>query len=180
MAELVSARYATALFDVAVEGNKKKELMEELKHINFLFEENKSFMEINKSPVISNSEKKELIKNIFEDKISDYMYNFLRVLVDKNRVSYISGILNEFKKLYNDSENIAEAIAITAIKLSDEKLEKLKVNLSKITNKTIILENQVDEDVIGGMLIKIGEQELDGTLKKRLNEIKENLREIKA
>ncbi len=180
MAELVSARYATALFDVAVEGNKKKELMEELNNINFLFEENKSFMEIYKSPVISNSEKKDLIKKIFEGKVSDYMYNFLRVLVDKNRVSYISGIFNEFKKLYNDSENIAEAIAITAIKLSDEKLEKLKANLCKITNKTIILENQVDKEVIGGMLIKIGEQELDGTLKKRLNEIKENLREIKA
>ncbi|MCT4585571.1 MAG: F0F1 ATP synthase subunit delta [Peptostreptococcaceae bacterium] len=180
MAELVSARYATALFDVAVEGNKKKELMEELNNINFLFEENKSFMEIYKSPVISNSEKKDLIKKIFEGKVSDYMYNFLSVLVDKNRVSYISGIFNEFKKLYNDSENIAEAIAITAIKLSDEKLEKLKANLCKITNKTIILENQVDKEVIGGMLIKIGEQELDGTLKKRLNEIKENLREIKA
>lgn len=180
MAELVSARYAKALFDVAIEGNKKNELMEELKHIKDLFKENKSFMEIYKSPVISNSEKKELIKTIFENKVSDYMYNFLRVLVDKNRISYIFGIFNEFKKLYNDSENISEAIAITAIKLSDKKLEKLKVNLSKVTNKTIILKNQVDKEVVGGMLIKIGEQEIDGTLKKRLNEIKENLREIKA
>jgi F-type H+-transporting ATPase subunit delta len=112
--------------------------------------------------------------------VNQQLLNFIKVLIDKDRVSVIELINVEFKKLSNEHKNTAEAIAVTAIPLTPDKMEALKEKLSKMTGKNIEITNVIDEEVIGGILVKIGNEEIDGTVKGRLGKLKEELHQIIA
>lgn len=180
MAELVASRYANALFDVGIEENKTDLFLQELKTMVQIFKDNSLLFEIYKSPTISKKEKKTLIDEAFLNRLSDQMLNFLKILIDKDRMEIFYGILNEFEILYKESKNIVEAVAVTAVKLDEIQMEKIKTRLSQMTGKNVILQNQIDDSILGGVLIKIGNEEIDGTIKGKLNRLREELAEIKA
>lgn len=180
MAELVAKRYASALFEVGNEENKLDIFVDELKNIVLIFDENKEFFNILKSPLISKKEKKELVETVYKDKISSEILNFLRILADKDRISVIKEIMKQYKDLLNEKNNVLYAVAVTAIPLKDEQMEALKDKLSKATGKTMEITNEIDENILGGILIRMGYEEIDGTVKTRLEKLKKELSQIIA
>ncbi|WFD10606.1 F0F1 ATP synthase subunit delta [Tepidibacter hydrothermalis] len=180
MAKLVASRYANALFEVGISEGTTASLNDDLKVIVDLFNENDDFLKILKAPLISKEEKKALVENIYQDKTSLEMMNFLKVLIDKDRIGIIDEIFIEFNALINESNNILEAVAITAVPMSQKDLNNLKAKLSESKGKNIILTNEVDESVIGGVLVKMGNEEIDGTIKTRLEKLKDQLSQIIA
>lgn len=180
MAELVAKRYATALFEVGVEDNLLDAFVEEFGAIIQIMNENNEFFNALKTPLIPKADKRELVENIFKGKIDGQLLNFMKVLIDKDRVNVVQQINFEFKKLANEHKNVEDAIAVTAIPLSPDKIEALKEKLSKLTGKNIELTNEIDKEVMGGILVKIGNEEIDGTVKGRLGRLKEELHQIIA
>jgi F-type H+-transporting ATPase subunit delta len=180
MAKLVASRYANALFEVGISEGTTAALNDELKVIVDLFNENEDFLKILKAPLISKEEKKALVEKIYQDKTSLEMMNFLKVLIDKDRIGIIDEIFIEFNALINESNNILEAVAITAVPMSEKDLNNLKLKLSEAKGKNIILKNEVDKSVIGGVLVKMGNEEIDGTIKTRLEKLKDQLSQIIA
>lgn len=180
MAELVAKRYANALFEVGVEDNLLDTFVDELGALIQIVKENKDFFDALRTPLIPKGDKRELLENVFKGKVNDQLLNFIKVLIDKDRVNVVEQINFEFKKLANEHKNVADAIAITAIPLTPEKIAELKEKLSKVTGKNIEITNEIDEEVIGGILVKIGNEELDGTVKGRLGKLKEELHQIIA
>ena len=180
MAELVAKRYASALFEVGVEDNTLDTFVEEFGALIGILKENGNFFNALKTPLIPKGEKKELLENVFKGKVNQQLLNFIKVLIDKDRVSVIELINVEFKKLSNEHKNTADAIAVTAIPLAPDKMEALKKQLSKITGKNVEITNVIDEEVMGGILVKIGNEEIDGTVKGRLGKLKEELHQIIA
>ncbi len=178
MAELVSRTYSQALFEVALENNKFDEYNEELKFIVSICKEQPEFYEILKTPKINISEKKKIIDEIFKEKISQELINFIKIILDKRRVKNLFSISKEFEEMVYEHKGIVKAKAITTIPLGKREIEKLQKKLSEITNKTVILENEIDKSLIGGVMIKLGDKVIDGTIKGKLEQLENSLTQI--
>jgi F-type H+-transporting ATPase subunit delta len=178
MINIIASRYAEALFQVGEESNSTEKLYNELKAVVDIIKENKEFENILKSPIVSKGDKKDLISNIFGSQIDKEMLNFMKILADKDRLSLIAGITEAFKASLNDKNNILEGIVITAVPMKGDELEGLQGKLSAKYNKTVILKNKVDESVLGGVLVRLGNEEIDGTVKNRLDKMKEQLSQV--
>lgn len=178
MAKLVSKTYSEALFEVALEENKVDMFLDEMNFVNETFKMHPEFFELFKTPLVKGDEKKKIIEEVFGDKISNEMNNFLKIIIDKRRGHFIDQIKWEYEKAVNKHKGIVRATAITAVPLSDKDKTILQNKLSTITGKTVKLSNEIDKTVIGGILIKIGDKVIDGTIKSRLEEMKESLSQI--
>ena len=178
MAKLVSKTYAEALFEVALEENKVDLFLDEINFVTETLKLHSELYELFKSPLIRVEEKKNIVKEVFSGKLSKEMNNFLKVIMDKRRGSSIEQIKWEYERIVNDHKGIVEAVAITAIPLADKEKIILQNKLTSLTEKTVKLTNEIDEKVVGGVLVKIGDKVIDGTIKGRLEEIKEGLSQI--
>lgn len=178
MAELVAKRYSSALFDVALEENRVDAFKEELLFITDCLREYSQLKEILASPLIQLHEKKDIVTQIFKDKVKPEILNFLYILMDKRRQSFLQEITSEFVALADASQNMLSATAITASPLKIEDLLVLQAKLSKSSGKNVHLTNQVNKDIIGGILIQMGDKVIDGTVKNRLGQLKEQLAQI--
>ncbi|MEG1311703.1 MAG: F0F1 ATP synthase subunit delta [Romboutsia sp.] len=178
MINVIASRYAEALFQVGEETNSTTELYNELNVVVEIIKSNKDFYNILKSPLVSKREKKELIENIFTDKISTSLNNFFKIIIDKDRISIIENIVKSYKTLLNEKNNIMEGIAISAVSMTNDEIKQLESKLSNKYNKNVTLENKVDETILGGVLVRLGNKEIDGTVKTRLANMKSQLSQV--
>ena len=178
MINVIADRYAQALFEVGEETQTTNELYQELSELVVILNENKDLYNFLKSPLIGREDKKNVMKNIFENQLSDNMNNFLKIVIDKDRMSAIENIKESYKNLLNDKNNILEGTVVTAVSLNEQEIKDLEKNLSIKYNKNVTLNNVVDETILGGVLVKLGNQEIDGTVKTRLAKIKKQLSQV--
>lgn len=178
MAELVSKTYSQALFEVAQEENKHDIFLEEMKFVVSTCNEYPKFYELLKTPKIGITEKKQILDDLFKNKISNEIINFIKIILDKRRVKNLFSIVKEFENMIYEHKGIVKAEAFTTIPLTDDEKQKLQDKLSQITSKSIELKNTIDESLIGGVLIKIGDKVIDGTIKSRLKELEDSLAQI--
>ena len=178
MINVVASRYAEALFQIGEDENLVDLLYSELKAVVDIFDENQEFFNIIKSPVISKREKIELIDNVFSKGLSSNSINFLKLLIEKNRISFIADIAMSYKERLNEKNNVIEGTVITAIPMNQDEIQELAKELSKKYNKNVTLENIVDKSILGGVLVRLGNEEIDGTVKTRLSKVKEQLSQV--
>lgn len=178
MAELIARRYAQALFEVAYEDNQHKKVEEELFQIVNIFESNPDFYELIRTPLITTQNKKQVLKDVFQGKISQELFNFCYILLDKTRETYIFDIAKQFKLMCDKVENSTEAVVITVVPMAQEDIANLENKLSAVSNKQVKLINEIDASIVGGILIKIGDKIIDGTIRNRLWNIKQQLTEM--
>lgn len=178
MMNIVANRYAEALFQIGEEENLTDMMYQELSDVVNLIKVNQDFFSVLKSPVISKKEKISLIDNIFENKININIKNFLKILIEQDRISFILDISDSYKELLNEKHNILEGFVISAIPMKKEEIKELEEKLSKKYNKNVTLENKVDKSILGGVLVRLGNEEIDGTVKTRLDKMKEQLSQV--
>ena len=178
MIDIIANRYAEALFELSEEENITKEIYNELNNVVDILKNNKDLDNVLKSPLVAKSEKVQLIETLFNTKINNNLKNFLKILVEKGRISSLKSIELTFKELLNDKHNIIEGTVISAIPLTDEKVKELEEKLSKKYNKNVTLENKVDESILGGVLVRLGNTQIDGSVKTRLDNIKDQLSQV--
>ena len=178
MINVVANRYAEALFQIGEEEKLTDKLYQELSEVVSLIKTNQDLFSILKSPVISKKEKISLIDNIFENKININIKNFLKILIEQNRISFIPDMAASYKELLNEKNNILEGFVISAIPMKKEEIKELEEKLSQKYNKNVTLENQVDKSILGGVLVRLGNEEIDGTVKNRLDKMKEQLSQV--
>lgn len=178
MINIIADRYAQALFEVGEETQTTSELYQELSELVDILNENKDLYNFLKSPLICREDKKNVMQNIFKNQLSDSMNNFLKVVIDKDRMSTIEYMKESYKSLLNEKNNILEGTAITAVKLTEKEIKDLEKNLSIKYNKNVTLNNIVDETILGGVLVKLGNEEIDGTVRTRLSKMKNQLSQV--
>ena len=171
MAKLVANRYASALFQAGMDLEKIKQFNEELDFIESVFSGEEKLLQILDHPKIRESEKRELIDSLFKERLSEEMINFLYILIDKRRQGYILEIVQEYRLLFNKHENIIKVVAITAVPMEDKAKDKLILVLKDKLKKTIELTNEIDKKLIGGVLLKVEDKLIDGTVKGQLESI---------
>ena len=178
MIDVIANRYAEALFQLSEEENITKEIYNELHDVVEVIKNNKELDNVLKSPLVAKNEKTQLIEALFNNKINNDLKNFLKILVEKGRISSLKSIELTFKELLNDKHNIIEGTVISAIALTERQVKELEEKLSKKYNKNVTLENEVDQSILGGVLVRLGNTQIDGSVKTRLNNIKDQLTQV--
>ena len=167
----IAKRYAEAVYGVAKEKDKVKEIYDMLNSLMELYINDSEFRNFMLHPLIENSEKKDFLGKIFTG-ADDITMNIIDYLVDKNRIEIIKYIVSEYLKLYYLENNEVEVTGIFSKELSKEQYDLLKSKLEKKVGKKIILYIKVDKDIIGGGIVKMGDQIIDGSIKRQIENIK--------
>ncbi|MBP1890632.1 F-type H+-transporting ATPase subunit delta [Clostridium moniliforme] len=172
MYEYLDRRYALALYKVAEEKNKVDEYLNDLREICKIIDDNQQIYEIIKSPQISTRQKKKIFKDLFKGRIDEELLSFLLILVEKGRILFLREKLNQMEKIHLEKENTVIAKVKSVIELTPEESKKLKENLEKKYNKTVILEHEIDKSILGGLYVRVGNDVIDGSIKSKLDEMR--------
>lgn len=167
--------YAQSLFEVAAEAGTLDEMYQELGAVAGIFRENPDFVRVLSSPAVTKKEKIGLISDIFDSRTDPLLSNFLKVLARNGRSACFEGIRMAFEQRYQKERNILAVTAVTAIELSPALRERLVTKLMGLTGKTVLLTEEVDPAVLGGVLLRYDSKEIDGTVKERLSGLKRQL-----
>jgi len=173
----ISKRYAKALLSLGQEDGKYVEYGNSLKEFAAFCADNPEFRKVISNPVFSEDDRKKVLNAVLEKSaFSDYVKNFLCLLLDKNRISGIQDVSANYTRLTDEISNIIRAEIVTARPLKDDVLKKLDGVLSRITAKTVKTKVEEDESLIGGLVVKIGDLVLDGSVRAQLEGLKESLK----
>ncbi len=172
MYEYLDRRYALALYQVGEEKGKVEEYLRDLREICDLVYNNPEFYEVIKHPQISTSKKKSTFVNIFKGKIDEELLSFLLLLIEKDRILYLKEKLNEMEKIHLERNNTLIAKVKSVIPLTEEQYNKLTENLQNKYDKKVVLQEEIDKSIIGGLYVRVGNDVIDGTVKSKLDEMK--------
>ena len=170
----VANRYAKSLLDVSMEQNKLEAIYNDIKGFKDTLD-NKDLMQLLKSPIINAVKKNSAFKALFDGKVDPLTMNFFKTVINKSRESALPEICDAFIDQYRAKNNIASAKVITAAKLSEEKINAIKSSLNQNSSAaTFEIEEEVDESLIGGFIIEMGDKRYDASVKHKLNKLRKS------
>lgn len=173
MYEYLDRRYALALYEVAEEKGKVSEYIEDLKEICDLIDNDKDFREVIKHPQINTKKKKEIFIHIFKGKVDEDLLSFLLILIEKDRILYLKEKLKQMENIDLERNNTLRGVIKTAVPLIPDELERLTDIFQKKYNKKILFKTKVDKNVLGGVYVRVGHDVIDGTVKSKIDEMKD-------
>ena len=172
----LAKNYALALIDNMNNKNlNTKEFLDELELINNTIKNSNDLFSVLVNPTITNEIKYEILEAIFQNKISIDNLNFLKILVENERIKDFSQIYYEFKFILNVKNNIQPVNIISAIELSNEQKSKIIEKLSNKLKKNILPDWTIDRSIIAGIVIKIYDNIIDMSLKNRIDRLSKSL-----
>ncbi|NEO88752.1 MAG: F0F1 ATP synthase subunit delta [Moorea sp. SIO3G5] len=165
--------YAEALLDLAKSDNELKgKLSEDVDTLLSLLKESPQLQEFLGSPVVKAEDKIGVLQQIAGDQLHPYTMNFLRILVDRGRIVFLEGICLKYQELLRELDQTVLAEVSSAIELSEAQQESVREKVKSLTGANQVeLETKIDPDVIGGVIIKVGSQIFDASLKGQLRRI---------
>ncbi len=180
MASIVSERYALSLYEVAKEAGKITQILDELRAVCKVFSENPDLMKVMQTPSIQLHEKKGLLQNVFEGRIDPFLLNFLMLITEKRRIGLLHEMATAYKQQHYFEEGVCEVQALTATPLDKKLFLKLKEKMSAVTGKKVVLETRVDPSILGGIVVKVDNKQIDTSVRTRLQELAQQLTQFIA
>lgn len=168
----LSNRYAKALFDFAQEKGQIEEVNRDLALIKETLKGNGEMQAVLNSPVIPPAKKHTLFASVFQSMISETTFLFLDVIIRKKREPALATICDEFVKFYNDFHHIKIVKLTSAMPLSADLVENIRAMLAEQTKQTILIEQVVQPDIIGGFRLKMDDNYLDASIIAKLNRLR--------
>ena len=179
MAKLVSKIYGDALFQLAMESQSIDEILSEIKSFQVILESNQDLVKLMNHPKIDKEEKRKVMETIFDGKIRKDIQGFLDLLIRKDRFGQIDAIFEYFIHQVKEYRNIGTAYVTSAVSLREDQKEEIRKKLIE-TSKYVEMEMiyQVDAQLIGGLVIRIGDRVVDSSVRTRINELSKELSKI--
>lgn len=172
---IVAYRYAKSLFDLATEKNVVNEVNDDMTLFKTVCDENRQFLVIMGNPIVRHHTKLGILKKTFEKNVHPVTFSIFNVLTKKNRENLIYSIAEEFDKLYNQQQGIQKVTITTVTPLTESQRTEFTKIVSEATGKKVVLEEKVNENLIGGYILSVGDTQIDTSVRKRLNELKLSL-----
>ncbi len=171
----IANRYARALFELADERNNIDAWQEQMKKVKQIFVQNKEYLAFFAHYRIADVEKKEVLKNVFSEKLDKEVLHFLLLLVDKKRIKGILEITNAFNSLCNESKQIKEGIVYSVNELEEDQLQAIEASVGAKIGYRVSFVNRIDKDLISGVKVVVEDQVIDGSMKYRIQSLKAEL-----
>lgn len=179
MAKLISKTYGDALFDVAVEKDAVDSLSREAEAVVGIVNQNPEFMKLLRHPNITREEKLQVIEQVFAARFSGEMYGFLCVLVDKDRQGHIPEILDYFADRVKEYRRIGVVHITSALPLQADQKKKIEKKVLETSGYASLEPHySVDKELIGGLVIRIGDRVVDSSVKSKLDRLTRELRAV--
>ena len=171
----VADRYAQAVYELGKEEGILDDLQSDLEKVNQVIDSNEDFFPFLIHPLIPDRDKQELLDEVFGEFVSREAMNFLKLLVQKDREDYLPLIFKRVKKIRMDQDEIVEVeVAYPPGFDREDVVSRVEKNLEEILDREIwITEVTEDDELIGGVRLKIGERVIDGSVQGRLEDMRE-------
>jgi F-type H+-transporting ATPase subunit delta len=173
----LARRYTTAVFELAKSSGALDSVAGDLdKVVQTLAVDEKLRKKLN-SPLLTAEKQVELVREVAKAlKLGSVTTNFLLIVARNRRVKYLDEIINAFQTKIAEEKGELKAIVTSAEKLSDEQVKQLESELSKKTGKAVQIQEHVEPDIIGGLIVKIGSKMVDYSVRSRLNKLKNQMK----
>lgn len=173
----ISKRYAKALLSLGQEDGNYMAYGKDLHEFGAFCAGNLEFIKVISNPIFSVEERKRVLDTVLaKSPFATMTRNFLRLLLDKNRIGAIEEISAYYSKLTDEISNVTRAEILTAKPLKKEAQDRLGAALEGLTGKKVNLEVKEDASLIGGLVVRIGDLVLDGSVRAQLQGLKESLK----
>ncbi len=176
----VAKRYGRALYDSARERNLTIQGHDQLAPLIGVFRDDRRLIDYLSAPHVLEETKEELVKRIFGDRLEALFVEFLLLLVRKHRIRFLPEILEEVERLFRDDKGILQVTVTSAVILTAVEEERIREALERKTGKTIELIAKVDPSLIAGLIVKIGDDVVDGSVKHQLASLKDELERVRV
>lgn len=164
-------RYARAILDLAVENRVTDVVEKDMRSIVETFADSLELREMLASPVIKNSEKKQALTSIFAGG-HDISEGMIGMLVDNKRVSLLNEVAEKYIILNEQLKGEGVAFVTTAVPLTAELEKKILKQIESMTGNKVVIENKIDESIVGGFILRVGDLQYDASISNKLNNLK--------
>ena len=168
----LSSRYAKSLLSLVVEQKKLEDTLSDMKHIKSICSENKDLSLLLKSPIVKTDKKISILSEIFSTSVSDVTMSFIHIITSKKREMYLEGIAESFISLYKVHNNIETVTLTTAVPIDENTKSEILSYIKKNGKTDVELTEIIDQDILGGMIVKIGDKQLDASVIRDIKELK--------
>jgi len=172
--EEIARVYGDALFDVAKESGKLDEVRDQLGEFADALADNRELQIFLFSPYFSSEEKRDGIAKVVSDG-NEELVNFLELLAEKHRMPAIFRIRRRFDELWAEENRRLEVRLTSAVPLDQAVVERVGQEIERKTNKQIDLASDVDEDILGGLVLRVGNMVLDASLRSKLEKLRKEV-----
>ncbi|MGH9966297.1 MAG: ATP synthase F1 subunit delta [Pyrinomonadaceae bacterium] len=171
--QTVARRYASALADVVLAGGEQRPIQEELLAWESMIQTSEPLQQVLSNPTIAYDQKRALLEELIRrTKVREATGNFLRILLKNQRLTELSEINRRFALVLDERSGVVAAHVTTARPVPEDVKKALSVRLGGMTGKQVRLSFGTDEEIIGGMVTRIGSTVYDGSIRNQLEQLK--------
>lgn len=171
----VASRYAKSLLLLAEERNELEQIKNEMELLNKIIGENPDLKIMLRSPLVKKDKKIQVLNLIFKDGIGSLVSSFIKIIAHNNREHLLYYISGSFVDLYNEMNKIITANVTSAVALDNDMRDKIRNIISVLDNSEILIDEKVNEDLIGGLVLRVGDQQVDASVSRQLRLLKNEL-----
>jgi len=171
-------RYSNALYGISVEKGIQNRMYEESKELLSIFSKNNNFNTIFKSQLLNKKKQISVVSNLFSEKkekkiqVSKYLLGLIMLLATNSRLNILEGVLKRYLELHVSDNKEIEVKVSSVVKINDSLENNLKKILSKNGKLKVKIINLIDKDLLGGLIIQIGSNLIDTSIRTKLNTVK--------
>jgi len=173
----VASRYAKSLIELAQEKGVLEQVNEDMHMFSGIVSQNRDLKLLLRNPIVKSDKKLAVINAIFKGKVNDLTLAFFNIVARKNRESLLEPIAAQFAVQYNVLKGITKASVTTATPLTPALRNELGQRLVAQTGQRIELEERIDPSLIGGFVLRVGDQQIDSSVKYSLNKLKNKFKD---
>lgn len=172
----IARRYALALGESAAEKDRTERVDEDVDLIRESLEASPELERFFQSPVVPRAKKTAVVRELFGPRIDGITLDFLLLLVEKRREGMVKRIMAAYRLLRDEQQGFVSVVARSARPIGPEEKARLTESVARITDSNVRLETQVDESLIGGIVLRVGDTVYDGSVTNKLAALRERLR----
>lgn len=180
LSQEVAKKYANALFLSTAEKGNMDDIQEQLTGLKELLEKDVTLLNFLSAPQVLEENKRSLIREVLGSWLDRLLVEFLVVLIDKHRIGFLAEIIDEFTRLVEAEQGVGRVTVITAVALNESERARLTEKMAARTGLKIVLEEKVDPSILGGMIVILHNEIIDGSIRHGLNSINDQLGKVRV
>lgn len=170
----IAKRYAEAFFELVNEkGSDTGSILLELEQLSEFYFSNSEIRQIIENPTVKIKVKLDVFEHILKNYSNDLLKDFVRTLISNDRFSCIQEVTEEFRSLLNELQNIKNVVVFSKNKLMKDHITRLKKAFKSYLKNDVNIENVQDPNIIGGIVVRIGDEVIDGSIDHQLSKMRE-------
>ena len=169
--------YGEALYELALEEGLDAELLQQMEMTAGIFRDNPEYPVLLSQPSLPKAERCAALDESFQGRVHPYVLNFLKLLTERGLIRQLPDCAEAYRRHYLQDNGILEAVAVAAVPVPEAQLERLRLRLEEQTGKQVRLRVRIDAAVLGGIRLEMDGVQLDGTVRRRLEQMQALLRD---